>query len=98
LFLLIIGLISFINEIDGMVAASTGPLHIAAALGKYALGIYPPIKPMHPSRWAPLGKNADYLVINKNCNKCRKLDKCECIESIKPEDVKSKLVHLLNSG
>ncbi|OQX80974.1 MAG: glycosyl transferase family 9 [Bacteroidetes bacterium 4484_249] len=91
-------LISFINEIDGLVAASTGPLHIAAALGKHALGIYPPIKPMHPGRWAPLGKNADYFVIDKNCNKCRKLDKCECIESIKPEDVKSKLVNFLHKN
>ena len=96
--LTLIELVSFINEADGLVAASTGPLHIAAALGKHALGIYPPIKPMHPDRWAPLGKNTDYFVIDKNCNKCRKLDKCECIESIKPEDVKSKLIYLLNSG
>ena len=91
-------LIRFINEVDGLVAASTGPLHIAAALGKHTLGIYPPIKPMHPGRWAPLGKNADYIVIDKNCNKCRKLDKCKCIESIKPEAVREKLVNLLNSG
>lgn len=58
--------ISFIAAADGLIAASTGPLHIAAALGKVALGIYPPIKPMHPpGRWAPLGKNASYLVLEK---------------------------------
>jgi len=89
-------LIRFINETDGMVAASTGPLHIAAALGKYVLGLYPPIKPMHPGRWAPIGKNADYLGQEKNCSKCRKIDRCECLESITPEAVKNKLLSWLN--
>ena len=46
-------LIAFISETDGLIAASTGPLHIAAALGKLVIGIFPPIKPMHPGRWAP---------------------------------------------
>ena len=48
-------LIAFIAASDGLVAASTGPLHLAAAMGKIAIGIYPPIRPMHPGRWAPLG-------------------------------------------
>jgi ADP-heptose:LPS heptosyltransferase len=87
-------LIGFINEANGLVAASTGPLHIAAALGKHALGIYPPIKPMHPGRWAPIGTRADYFVLEKHCDKCRKLDSCECMESIRPEDVKNKLLSL----
>ncbi|MGV2481320.1 UNVERIFIED_CONTAM: glycosyl transferase family 9, partial [Salmonella enterica subsp. enterica serovar Weltevreden] len=30
--------IAFINRCDALVAASTGPLHIAAALGKKAIG------------------------------------------------------------
>jgi ADP-heptose:LPS heptosyltransferase len=34
-------LMSFIARVDGLVAASTGPLHLAAALGIHALGIYP---------------------------------------------------------
>jgi ADP-heptose:LPS heptosyltransferase len=85
-------LISFINETDGLVAASTGPLHIAAALGKFTLGLYPPIKPMHPGRWAPIGIKADYLVIEKKCSKCRKSNYCECLESISPETVNNKLL------
>lgn len=89
-------LISFINEIDGMIAASTGPLHIAAALGKYALGIYSPIKPMHPGRWAPLGNNADYIVPDKKCSKCRKKNSCECMEMIVPETVYAKLLSKIN--
>ncbi len=50
-------LIVFISKIDALIACSTGPLHIAAALGKTAVGIYPVQRPMHPGRWAPVGKN-----------------------------------------
>jgi heptosyltransferase III len=85
-------LISFINEADGLVAGSTGPLHIASALGKNALGLYPPIKPMHPGRWAPIGIRADFLVLDKYCSKCRKNNTCECLMSISPEAVKNKLL------
>lgn len=83
--------ISFIAAADGLIAASTGPLHIAAALEKVALGIYPPIKPMHPGRWAPLGKNASYLVLKKSCSDCRKTQNCHCMTEIKPEAVYQKL-------
>ncbi len=54
--------ISFINACDGLVASGTGPLHLAAALGKYAFGLFPPDKPIHPERWAPVGKKAQFFV------------------------------------
>lgn len=74
---------SFINNCDGLVAASTGPLHIAAALGKNAFGIYPPIRPMHPGRWAPLGVNAKVFVTDRECSDCRKNpESCYCIHEI----------------
>lgn len=79
--------IYFIGKADVLVAASTGPLHIAAALGKKAIGLYPPIKPMHPGRWKPIGKQAEVLVKDKNCDDCRKLQECACMKSIRPEDV-----------
>ena len=82
----------FINMCDGMVAASTGPLHIAAALGKRAIGLYAPMRPIFPQRWAPLGKNADYLVLEKSCEKCRHTNDCECIRNIQPEEVVKKLM------
>jgi ADP-heptose:LPS heptosyltransferase len=84
-------LISFIAATDGLVAASTGPLHLAAALGKHALGLYPPIRPMHPGRWAPAGKNASFISLEKNCSKCRKTNDCECMRLITPEQVAEKL-------
>lgn len=85
-------LISFIANCDGLLACSTGPLHIAAALNKYALGIYAPIKPMHPGRWAPIGKNASYIVKKESCSKCRRSNECKCILSITPLEIKEKLI------
>lgn len=87
--------ISFINECDGLLANSTGPLHIAAALSKDALGIYPPIKPMHPGRWAPIGKKAKVFVIDKKCNECRDNPSvCHCINEITSDEVKEYLNNL----
>lgn len=80
-------LISLINSADALVACSTGPLHIAAMLNKLAIGIYPPISPMNPGRWAPIGENTRVLVEKKECNQCRKSGDCKCIRSIKPEQV-----------
>ncbi len=82
--------ISFINHSDGLVANSTGPLHIAAALGKDAYGIYPPIRPMHPGRWAPLGPKAEVFVLNRSCEDCRKDPAvCHCIKEIEPMIIKA---------
>ncbi|MGM0478332.1 MAG: glycosyltransferase family 9 protein [Bacteroidota bacterium] len=50
--------IAFIDRCDGLVACSTGPLHIAAILDKKAVGLYTTIRPMHPGRWAPVGASA----------------------------------------
>lgn len=84
-------LMSFIKRCDALVAASTGPLHLAAALGIKAIGIYPPIRPMHPGRWAPIGEKAVYLVSEKECNDCRKSGICHCMAEIHPEAVKDLL-------
>lgn len=77
---------SFIAAADGLVAGSTGPLHLAAALGRHALGLYPPIRPMHPGRWAPLGPHADYLVFDRpDCQDCRAQPAaCTCIKALAP--------------
>ena len=55
-------LIALLGRVDGMVAASTGPLHLAAAVGIHALGLFAATPPIHPGRWAPLGPRAEVLV------------------------------------
>jgi ADP-heptose:LPS heptosyltransferase len=79
--------ISLIASCDALVAASTGPLHLAAALGRKAVGLYAPMRPIFPQRWAPLGKNATYLVLEKSCSDCRKTLDCHCIREIRAEEV-----------
>ena len=87
-------LLAFIGAADGLVAGSTGPLHLAAALGRHALGLYPPIRPMHPGRWGPRGPHADYLVFDKpGCADCRTQPAaCTCIRAIAPLAVAARVL------
>jgi len=78
-------LIALIGNADGVLAASTGPLHIGAALGKKAIGLYAPQKPIHPGRWAPVGNDAHFLVKNGKKNPI------ESIHDIEVEEVLDKL-------
>lgn len=87
-------LISFLSRADGLVAASTGPLHLAAALGIHAMGIYPPIRPMHPGRWAPVGPNAKVFVKEGECEDCRKSGNCHCMREIRAGMLKDYLLSL----
>jgi ADP-heptose:LPS heptosyltransferase len=85
--------ITFINACDGLVAGSTGPLHLAAGLGKVAVGLYPPIRPMHPGRWGPLGPRAAALAASEPCQWCRKAPQsCRCMEKITPEQVAAEVL------
>lgn len=84
-------LTSFISQADGLLACSTGVLHLAAALGIYALGLYSPMKPIHPGRWMPVGKKSQYLALKEECSLCRNSKECACINSITVEEVKHKI-------
>ena len=89
--------ITFINECDAVVANSTGPLHIAAALEKNAIGIYPPLKPKHAGRWGPIGIHAQVFTLDKFCDQCKLTkDFCACINFIQPVLIKSALDKLMN--
>lgn len=89
--------IHFISQCDVLVAASTGPLHLAAVSGIVAIGIYPPIRPMHPGRWRPLGENVYIKVNSKACNDCKKSSVCSCISSISPLEIKETILFSLST-
>ena len=59
-------LVALIANSTGLVAASTGPLHIAACTGVNALGLYVMTRPIHPGRWQPIGAKAHYLVYDEH--------------------------------
>lgn len=81
--------IAFIKRADALVAASTGPLHLAAALGITAVGLYSPRRPIFPRRWAPVGPKAHALVFDPECPNCAKGKKCDCIHLIRASRVKA---------
>ncbi|GAB3836930.1 glycosyltransferase family 9 protein [Hymenobacter jeollabukensis] len=85
--------LAFIAAADGLVASGTGPLHLAAALGRHALGVFPPMRPIHPGRWAPLGPHAEYVVFDKpDCEDCRSTPAaCTCIKAITAAELLSRI-------
>lgn len=86
-------LIYFISLSKGLVACSTGPLHIAGILGVKCVGLYSNCKPIHPGRWMPIGKNAKAMVYDENCPTCSKTAHCKCIEQIAPSLVLEQLLN-----
>lgn len=85
-------LMVFLQRCDGLVAASTGPLHLAAVLGIATVGLYPPERPMHPGRWAPLGRFATCLVAQPAAD----LLAAKFLAGIPPEQVLTTLLHLMD--
>lgn len=81
------GLIGVLGGGDLIVAPSTGPLHIGAALGLAAVGVYPPLRVQSPRRWGPLGPRAKAVGAGVECPeglRCRG-DRCEhwnCVRDI----------------
>lgn len=61
--------IGLISTADALVACSTGPLHIAAALGIHAVGLYTTQRPMHPGRWGPIGQDTTVIAEQHSCDR-----------------------------
>lgn len=61
----LVQLISMIGKCDALIACSTGPLHIAGISGLRTVGIYSQVRPIHPGRWKPIGKDVRIIVNEK---------------------------------
>lgn len=79
-------LMCLIGKVDALVACSTGPLHIAGALGTKAVGLFSPRRPIHPGRWQPLGEKSIALTSRAVCP-CKSKEDCSCIDKIEVETV-----------
>jgi ADP-heptose:LPS heptosyltransferase len=71
-----------IGVADGLIASGTGPLHVAAALGRPALGLFPPIQPIDIARWGALGAHAQSLAAPERCASCTGTASCACMAAI----------------
>ena len=96
----ILSLAAIISNSELVIANSTGPLHLAVALGKKVLGLYPPVKDCTPDRWGPYGHN-DWALMPELplCSKCvpGDISNCRCMENISPDTVMKKLMTILES-
>lgn len=83
------------------VSNSTGPLHIAAAVGTPVVGFYPPIVQCSPSRWGPYTKKRRvFTADNNSCTLC-KGGPCQsnvCMDQITVDHVVTAIKELLNEN
>ncbi|MFA7418418.1 MAG: glycosyltransferase family 9 protein [Melioribacteraceae bacterium] len=82
-------LTALIDNAKILIANSTGPIHIAAALGKDVIGFYPKFAAVSPKRWGPYSTKAKIFqptVCDGECSrdKCKKLN---CMNSIDTQTV-----------
>lgn len=78
---------ALIAHADGLIAASTGPVHLAANFGINTLGLYAPIRPFDAGRWGPIGAKAQYLSRKGPCSDCRLAGPCHCVAEISVDEV-----------
>ena len=73
-----------------VVGPSTGPLHLAASLGRPVVGLYSPLRSQHPVRWRPYAPNAVVLTPHEaTCTTCLG-SSCPiwiCVDRVPPERV-----------
>jgi heptosyltransferase I len=63
-----IDLLSLLNLSKGLIAPSTGVLHLGASLDLPVIGIFPPLPSQHPKRWGPRGhKSVDVFSPSVDC-------------------------------
>jgi heptosyltransferase-3 len=90
----------FIASADGLVANSTGPLHLSAAAGTRTLGLYVPRKGMKPSLWGPIGTHAHTLVHPRRlpCFGCSPEPfSCACMLKISISEVEAVLLSWISN-
>ncbi len=97
-----------LHELAAMLSAcslfvgnSSGPLHLAVAMGTPVVGLYPQIPEIGPRRWGPYAELARVIVPDRpaTCRECRGRGarKCACMETIGVEMVFRSCLELLQN-
>ncbi len=77
------------------VSGSTGPLHLADALGTPCVSFYLDHAAIGPTRWGPRHNLAYVLTPPGGPCRCRDLAKCRCLETITPQSAFNKVESML---
>jgi ADP-heptose:LPS heptosyltransferase len=75
---------ALINKANIFISNSTGPMHIAAALGVHVIGFFPKILACSQKRWGPYTEKKTIFVPNVDCSDCTReqCEKLNCMNSI----------------
>ena len=91
-------LCSLLRGADLLISNSTGPMHIATAVGTPVVALFSPLYVASPKRWGPYGEgNKVVMPPVGTCYKCE-LEKCSkfnCMEKIDPNEIVSKVKKIL---
>ena len=82
-------LIALISISSIFISNSTGPIHIAAALGIYTVGFYPRIPACSEQRWGPYTNKKVIFTPKIQCSGCTR-EQCirlDCMNSIDVDDI-----------
>jgi ADP-heptose:LPS heptosyltransferase len=84
-------LAALIRKATVWVGHSTGPLHLAVAVGTPVVALYPQLTAMSPRRWGPYGRRCRVHVPDRSAD-CRECEHdpeglCPCMESISVDSV-----------
>lgn len=79
-------LAALLRRFDVLIAADTGPLHLAAALGTPTAAIF---GPKDPAVYGPWGEGHRIVRKDVDCSPCRvrRCDRVKCLMAIEPEEV-----------
>ncbi len=93
-------LIALIQLSDMLVANSTGPIHLAAALNKNVIGFYPKFNECSALRWGPYTTKRSIFVPEIDCNNCSRelCEKLNCMNSIDINKVFNQIKQVLLVG
>lgn len=80
-------LAALLGAADAVLACSTGPLHLAAALGTRTLGLFVPRKGLGVERWAAIGPAALSVQVQPRCGRRCQNGACPCIEALQPQRI-----------
>jgi ADP-heptose:LPS heptosyltransferase len=92
-------LIVLISKCSLLVANSTGPIHIAAALNKFTFGFYPKVKVCSAKRWGPYTDKKFIYEPELDCKDCT-IEQCEklnCMSTINITRVFNNIVSVIEN-
>ncbi|MCJ7458301.1 MAG: glycosyltransferase family 9 protein [candidate division Zixibacteria bacterium] len=81
---------SLLKGADLLISNSTGPMHIATAVGTPVVALFSPLQVASPKRWGPYGEENEVIMPPVyTCLKCefQKCPQFNCMEKIDPDEI-----------